>query len=113
MEALPFNFVEQNSVIEAVARFTENVKPRFDEFFGGAFKGDAAAIWLEERKSENEDGVCGACRVPCSGGVKAGPGLPTSGELGGLSIGGFSAIVYDFCEPTYEQRPPRLHCRPE
>ena len=86
VEALPFNLVEQNSVIEAEARFTENVKPRFDEFFCGGFEGDVVAIWLEERKSENEDGVCGACSVLCSAGVKTVRGPPTSGELGGLSI---------------------------
>lgn len=78
VEALPFNLVEQDSLIEVVARFTENVKPRFGEFFCEGFEGDAVSIWLEERKSENEDMV---------GGVKVGRGLPTSGELRGLSIG--------------------------
>jgi len=44
VEALPFNLVEQDSVIEVVARFTEKVKPRFNEFFRVGFEGDAVSI---------------------------------------------------------------------
>jgi len=86
VEALPFDLVERNAIIEAVARFRENVEPRFDGLVcGDGFGGAAVATWLEERKSENEDGVRGACRVICSAGVKTDRGLPASGELRGLS----------------------------
>jgi len=84
VETLPFDLVERNAIIEAVVRFRENVELRFDELFCGGFGGAAVTIWLEERKSENEDGVCGACSVFCSAGVKTGRGPPTSGELRGL-----------------------------
>lgn len=86
VEALLFDLVERNPIIEAVTRFRENVELRFDGFSCGGFGGAAAAIWLEERKSENEDGVCGACSVFCSAEVKTGRGPPGSVELRGLSI---------------------------
>jgi hypothetical protein len=73
--------MERNPIIEAVVRFRENAEPRFDGFFCNGSGGAAVAIWLGERKSENECGICGACRVLCSAGVKTGRGLPASGEL--------------------------------
>ena len=72
VEALPFDLVERNAIIEAVARFRENVELRFDEFYCGGFGGAAVATWLEERKSENEDGVGGTRSIFCSVGVKTG-----------------------------------------
>ena len=33
VEALPFDLVERNVIIEAVVRFRENVEPRVDGFF--------------------------------------------------------------------------------
>ena len=82
--ALFFDLVDRNPRTEAVARLRENVGPRFGGFFCGSCWEVAAAIWLEERKSENEDTVCGAGRVVWPAGVKN-RGLTASGELGGLS----------------------------
>jgi hypothetical protein len=88
---LPFDLVERNRIIEAVARFKENVDLRFGGCSFGSFGEVAAAIWLEERKSENEDPVCWTGRVAWPavvvvvGEVKASRGLPAS-EPGGLSM---------------------------
>ena len=82
---LPLDLVERKLIIEALTRFREKVGPRFDDCFCGGVGGVAAAIWLEERKSENEDAVCGTGCVACSAGVGIRRGLPASGELGRLS----------------------------
>lgn len=104
--ALPFGFVERNAIIEAVARFRENAGPRFDCFFGGSFGGVATAIWLEERKSENEGVVRGTDRVVCSAEVKTGRGLPASEELGRLPTRGVStAITAHFVKVKQTYRP--------
>ena len=90
MLTFPFDLVERNRIIEAVARFRENVDLRFGGCSFGSFGEVAAAIWLEERKSENEDPVCWTGRVAWPavvvvvGEVKASRGLPAS-EPGGLS----------------------------
>lgn len=81
-----FDLVELNLIIEVPTLFRENAERRFDGSFCGTFVEVAAAIWLEERKSENEDTVCGTGRVVCPesvGGISR--GLPASEELGGLS----------------------------
>lgn len=75
--------MERNARTEAAVRFREKPEPRFDDCFCGGFGGVAAAIWLEERKSENEDGDCGTGRVVRPTGT--GCGFPAPGEIGGLS----------------------------
>ena len=86
MPALVFDLVELNLMIEVPTRFRENAERRFDDSFGGSFGEVAAAIWLEERKSENEDTTCGTCRAVCPDSVVAlSRGLPASEELGGPS----------------------------
>jgi len=84
--AVFFDLVELNLIIEVPTRLRENAETRFGDCFCGGFGGAAAAIWLEDRKSENEDGDCGTGRVVCPASVvRIGRGLPASEELGGLS----------------------------
>ena len=86
MAAEFFDLVDLKLIIEVPTRFRENAEPRFDDCFCGGFAGVAPAIWLEDRKSENEDAVCGTGRVVCpASGVRISRGLPASEELGGLS----------------------------
>lgn len=86
MPAVFFDLVELNLIIEVPTRFRENAEPRFDGCFCGGFGGVAPAIWLEDRKSENEEAVCGTGRVVCPASeVRISRGLPASEELGGLS----------------------------
>lgn len=84
MPAVFFDLVELNLIIEVPTRFREKAETRFDVC--GGFGGVAAAIWVEDRKSEKEDAVCGTGRAVCpASGVRISRGLSASEELGGLS----------------------------
>jgi len=89
VESVPvafFDFVEPSLMIEVPTRLRENAGRRFGGWFCGSFGEVAAANWLGERKSENEDAVLGTGRVVCPGSVvRISRGLPASEELGGLS----------------------------
>ena len=66
------DLAERNPRIKPVVRFREKVELRFNFFFCRGFGDVATAQWLEERKSENEDGLRGTCRVVCPAGVGMG-----------------------------------------
>jgi hypothetical protein len=98
--ALCFDLVEPSLLIEAPTFLRENAELRRDGWVCGSFGEVAAAIWLEERKSENEEGVCE---------VGIGWGLPPSEEWEGLSAKGVSiAVTTHSVESTYQPHSP--HC---